>query len=156
MSEEDSVAQLEDASDDDEDIVRVLAIVAGYNGHTYFHRQPLHNSILTGYDWVAELIEEKKPTRMFRSYRMTKPVFRPLCAALDNADRQTPWSRVSVEEKSAIFLYSIAKSASNSDLQERFQHSGETIHRHFYRVLDVVCNMASMYLVQPATPSQLL
>ncbi|ETI38257.1 hypothetical protein F442_15794 [Phytophthora nicotianae P10297] len=72
-------------------------------------------------------------------------------------DRQTPWSRVRVEEKAAIFLYSIAKNASNSDLQERFQHSGDTIHRrHFYRVLDVVCNMASPYLVQPTTPSELL
>ncbi|ETP13969.1 hypothetical protein F441_11041 [Phytophthora nicotianae CJ01A1] len=116
---EDSVAQLEDASDEDEDVVRALALVAGYYGHTCFDKQPFHNSILTGSDWVAEIIEGN-PTRMFRSYSMTKPVFRRFCAALDNADRQTPWSRVSVEEKAAIFLYRIAKNASNSDLQERF------------------------------------
>ncbi|ETP46597.1 hypothetical protein F442_07174 [Phytophthora nicotianae P10297] len=85
---EDSVAQLEDASDEDEYVVRVLALVAGYYGHTYFDKQPLHNSILTGSDWVAELIEGN-PTRMFRSYRMTKPVFRRFCATHDNADRQT-------------------------------------------------------------------
>ncbi|KAF4139184.1 putative DDE Tnp4 domain-containing protein [Phytophthora infestans] len=126
----DSVAQLEDASDEDEGVVRVLALVAGYYGHTYFDKQPFHNSILTGSDWVAERIEGN-PTRMFRSYRM-------------NADRQTPWYRVSVEEKPAIFLYSIAKSASSCDLQECFQHSGETIHR------------SSTYLVQPVTPPQLL
>ncbi|ETI29734.1 hypothetical protein F443_23150, partial [Phytophthora nicotianae P1569] len=48
---EDSVAQLEDASDEDEYVVRVLALVAGYYGHTYFDKQPLHNSILTGSDW---------------------------------------------------------------------------------------------------------
>ncbi|ETN24115.1 hypothetical protein PPTG_00556 [Phytophthora nicotianae INRA-310] len=152
---EDSVAQLEDVSDEDEDVVRELGFFAGYHGHTYFDKQHYHNSILTRSDWVAELVEGN-PTRMFRSYRMTKPVFRPFCAALDNADRQTPWSPVSVEDKAAIFLYSIAKNASNSDLQERFQHSGETIHRHFYRVFDVACNMASTYLVQPATSSQLL
>lgn len=65
----DSVAQLEDASDEDEGVVRVLALVAGYYGHTYFDKQPFHNSILTGSDWVAERIEGN-PTRMFRSYRM--------------------------------------------------------------------------------------
>ncbi|KAF4041014.1 putative DDE Tnp4 domain-containing protein [Phytophthora infestans] len=116
---EDSVAQLEDASDEDEYVVRVLALVAGYYGHTYFDKQPLRNSITTGSDWA-------------------------LCAALDNADRQTPWSHDCVGKKAVIFVYTIAKNASNSDLQERFQHSGETIHR-----------MASTYLVQPVTPSQL-
>ncbi|ETL33495.1 hypothetical protein L916_14049, partial [Phytophthora nicotianae] len=48
---EDSVAQLEDASDEDEDVVRALALVAGYYGHTCFDKQPFHNSILTGSDW---------------------------------------------------------------------------------------------------------
>ncbi|KAF4033995.1 putative DDE Tnp4 domain-containing protein [Phytophthora infestans] len=124
----DSVAQLEDASDEDEGVVRVLALVAGYYGHTYFDKQPFHNSILTGSDWVAERIEGN-PTRMFRSYRMKR-----FCTALGSADRQTPWYRVSVEEKPAIYLYSIAKSASSCDLQECFQHSGETIHRCAFKL----------------------
>lgn len=67
---EDSVAQLEDASDEDEYVVRVLALVAGYYGHTYFDKQPLRNSITTGSDWVAELIEGNHK-RIIRSYRMT-------------------------------------------------------------------------------------
>jgi hypothetical protein len=33
-------------------------------------------------------------------------------------------SRVSVEEKVAIFLYALAKNASNETLQYEFQHSG--------------------------------
>ena len=36
-------------------------------------------------------------------------------------------SRISVEEKVAIFLYALAKNASNETLQYEFQHSGVVI-----------------------------
>ncbi|GMF43178.1 unnamed protein product [Phytophthora fragariaefolia] len=60
---------------DEDDIVKVLALVAGYCGVTYFDKEPLHSSILTGSNWMTELIEGN-PKGMFNSYRMTKPVFR--------------------------------------------------------------------------------
>ncbi|GMF18388.1 unnamed protein product [Phytophthora fragariaefolia] len=153
MSEDaNALPPAEDEAGEDEAVARVLALVAGYYGGLYFDKQPLHTSVLQGSDWVAELMEGN-PTRMFSSYRMTKPVFRRFCTALSRADPETPWSRVSVEEKAAIFLYCVSKNASNSDLQERFQHSGETIYRY---VLNVLCNMASKYLVQPNGASRLL
>jgi transcriptional antiterminator len=42
---------------------------------------------------------------------------------------------VSVEEQLGIFLYAVSKNASNRTLQDQFQHSGETISRHFRAVL---------------------
>jgi hypothetical protein len=40
-----------------------------------------------------------------------------------------------VFEKVGIFLYTIALGASNREIQERFQHLGETISRYFNKVL---------------------
>jgi hypothetical protein len=54
-----------------------------------------------------------------------------------------------VFEKVGIFLYTIALGASNREVQERFQHSGETISRYFNEVLRSVCSLATD-LIQPA------
>ncbi|KAG5226779.1 protein ALP [Salix suchowensis] len=46
---------------------------------------------------------------------------------------------MSVMEKVVMFLYTIVVGASNREVQERFQHSGETISRCIKEVLEVVC-----------------
>jgi hypothetical protein len=48
---------------------------------------------------------------------------------------------MSVSEKVAIFLYALTWDASNREVQERFQHSGETISRYFNEVLTIVCSL---------------
>lgn len=40
-----------------------------------------------------------------------------------------------------------------TDLQERFQRSGETIHRHFHEILDAISALAERYIVLPSMPS---
>ncbi|XP_037448151.1 putative nuclease HARBI1 isoform X1 [Triticum dicoccoides] len=57
---------------------------------------------------------------------------------------------VSLEEKVAIFLYAVAKNASNETLQDRFQHSGQTISRHFGDVLEAITKLASIYIRPPS------
>ncbi|KAF7831727.1 protein ANTAGONIST OF LIKE HETEROCHROMATIN PROTEIN 1-like [Senna tora] len=42
------------------------------------------------------------------------------------------------DEGVALFLYMIGHGATYRNVEERFQHSGETIHRKFYRVLKAV------------------
>jgi hypothetical protein len=37
-------------------------------------------------------------------------------------------------------------------VQERFQHSGETIHRHFHKVLKAL-NIMAMDLIKPSDPT---
>jgi hypothetical protein len=57
-----------------------------------------------------------------------------------------------VFEKVGIFLYIIALGASNMEVQEKFQHSGETISRYFNEVLkSFLCSLATD-LIQPANP----
>ncbi|XP_026442293.1 putative nuclease HARBI1 [Papaver somniferum] len=58
---------------------------------------------------------------------------------------------VRVEEKVAIFMLAVGHNERNRVLQERFQHSGETISRHFNAVLDAIVQLADDFL-QPAGP----
>ena len=56
---------------------------------------------------------------------------------------------VAVEEQVAIFIYAISKNASNRHLQWRFQHSGETISRHFGAVLRAMIQLTRSYIQLP-------
>jgi len=46
---------------------------------------------------------------------------------------------MSIIEKVDMFLYTLASGASNREVQERFQHSGETMSKYFNKVLSGVC-----------------
>ncbi|KAK2403074.1 hypothetical protein QL285_052545 [Trifolium repens] len=66
---------------------------------------------------------------------------------------------MSVQQKVAIFVYILARGASNRDARERFQHSGETISRAFHEVLEAVCGRSNGYrglardVIRPKDPT---
>ncbi|WCJ41876.1 hypothetical protein M5689_022715 [Euphorbia peplus] len=68
---------------------------------------------------------------------------------------------MSILEKVGIFLYVLAQGASNRAVQERFQHSGETVSRVFHEVLKAMIQF-SMNLIKPRdhtisrTPDEIL
>ncbi|KAK6935291.1 hypothetical protein RJ641_035446 [Dillenia turbinata] len=49
---------------------------------------------------------------------------------------------MSIYEEVGIFLMTCAHGVGNRLIQEMFNHCGETIHRHFYRVLGVINKLA--------------
>ncbi|RWR86423.1 putative nuclease HARBI1 [Cinnamomum micranthum f. kanehirae] len=53
---------------------------------------------------------------------------------------------VSVEEQLAIFLFTVGHSQRNRVMQNRLQHSGETISRYFNQTLDAVLKLSKYYL----------
>ena len=55
-------------------------------------------------------------------------------------------------ESVSICLMILEQGACNRLVQERFQHSGETIHRHFHRVLKCL-NIMSMDILKPSNPT---
>ena len=61
-------------------------------------------------------------------------------------NRETPSDG---EEPLAIFLKIIGENASNRMAQERFQQSGDTISRVFYKVLDAVVELYTAIVKQP-------
>nr|XP_009799802.1 PREDICTED: uncharacterized protein LOC104245816 [Nicotiana sylvestris] len=64
-----------------------------------------------------------------------------LCVITDNYGLQ-PTRGMSVYEKLGMFLIICAHGAGNRLIQEIFQYSGETIHRHFHSVLKSISELA--------------
>ena len=94
---------------------------------------PYHTSILSGQDWILELINGH-PERMHTELGVRVHVFRRMVSALSKAG-MGPSKHVSLEEKLTIFLYASVTGLSIRHLGERFQHSNETISKYFREVL---------------------
>ncbi|CAD6264844.1 unnamed protein product [Miscanthus lutarioriparius] len=80
---------------------------------------------------------------------MERDVFRALVRRL-RGNGLVDSRYVSVEEQLAIFLYAVSKNASNRVLQDQFQHSGETISRHFAAVLNALTQLTCHYICLPS------
>ncbi|CAI9270180.1 unnamed protein product [Lactuca saligna] len=74
--------------------------------------------------------------------RLQVLVFSMLCRDLVAHYGLKKSRRVSTEESLGIFLLYLAHGCGNRLVQEFFNHSRETIHRHFHKVLDVVVNLS--------------
>ncbi|KAK6937889.1 hypothetical protein RJ641_031397 [Dillenia turbinata] len=76
-------------------------------------------------------------TRCCQAFRMTKIVFIDFYQDLQHNYGLNPIRGMSIYEEVGIFLMICAHGVGNCPILEMFNHSGETIHRHFYRVLGV-------------------
>jgi hypothetical protein len=92
----------------------------------YLDKVPQHNSILTGHAWVRELLSGH-PRRFHNMMGLSKPVFRRLLHELGGYAGLVHSRYISSEEQLAIFLRMCHTGGTNRDMQERFQHSADTI-----------------------------
>jgi hypothetical protein len=74
-----------------------------------------------------------------------------LCTELETHNGLKPSRRMSVIEKVAIFLFTKAVEASNRQVQEIFQHSGEIISRCFKEVLKSL-RLFVVEVIKPVDP----
>ena len=166
-SEEDDDASLDSQNR------QIAGLVADWYAKTYCIKTPCRTSILRGSAWVQELMRGN-PTRIYESLRMSVFVFTKLQRELSSSLLLKPSRHMDVEEKLAIFLFTLSQSAKNRDAQERFQRSGETISRkvlnsakhlntdiQYYRVVnqvtEAIVSLASKYirLPGPETPQEI-
>ena len=103
----------------------------------YTHRRPMRTSPLSGSEYIQELLCCGHSERIQEVLRMKLEVFDFLCKELRNCGLHDS-QYITVEEQLAMFLYTVARNASNRDIQERFQHSGETVSRYFGIVLHAI------------------
>ncbi|GMP82169.1 hypothetical protein CsSME_00036606 [Camellia sinensis var. sinensis] len=95
-------------------------------------------SILTGRAWIQELFDGhlgKGKENLHMLY-----VFKALCDTLRwDFGLWVPKRPhgLHIEESVAMFIYTLA-GYQNQNIQERFQHLGETVSRHFHAVLDAM------------------
>ncbi|GMP89033.1 hypothetical protein CsSME_00040772 [Camellia sinensis var. sinensis] len=119
-----------------------------YKAHVL--KVPCRTSILTGRAWILEMYNGHSG-RFRYELCMPKVVFTRLCATLVNDFRlHVPEQDhgLHVEESVAIFIH-VLKNLPNRELQERFQHSGETISRHFHNVLKAMKKFTVAHCRQP-------
>lgn len=106
--------------------------VAAYHAQWYNKRQR-HISLFSGERWVAELLEGH-PRRMRSQLGIHAHVFLRLVIELDLRDSKF----VGRHEQLAIFLFICHQGQSGNHACERFQRSGDTISKYFYKVLNLV------------------
>jgi hypothetical protein len=131
MDELDSDSDSE-SEDDEEDIIiqaaAAAAIAAAYVVIEYaeanFVKIPYHDSALTGFAWVLELLTGH-PKRIRKELGVHKHVFRSLITTLQDAG-YTSSKFVTLEEQLAIFLYTCVTGLSLGHVCERFQRAMET------------------------------
>jgi hypothetical protein len=80
--------------------------------------------------------------RSKQNFRMKIHVFIYLCKELKEMYHLRGIRKLTVEELVAMFLSTLGHGFGNRIVQERFQHSGETVSKHFTRVLMAVSRMA--------------
>ncbi|XP_028105815.1 uncharacterized protein LOC114304867 [Camellia sinensis] len=117
----------------------------------YVLKVPCRTSILSGRAWITEL-HEGHSGRFRYELCMPKQVFLRLCTTLVNDFGLRVPERphgLEVEESVAIFIH-VLKNLPNRELQERFQHSGETISRHFHTVLKAMKKFTVVHCRPPA------
>ncbi|XP_028052273.1 uncharacterized protein LOC114256795 [Camellia sinensis] len=117
----------------------------------YVLKVPCRTSILSGRAWITELFEGHNG-RFRDELCMPKQVFIRLCTTLVNDFGLRVPERphgLHVEESVAIFIH-VLKNLPNRELQERFQHSGETISRHFHTVLKAMKKFTVVHCRPPA------
>ncbi|WVZ64753.1 hypothetical protein U9M48_014228 [Paspalum notatum var. saurae] len=108
----------------------------------------IYTSILSGQKHVEELLHGHK-VRVRRELRMEKEIFLKLVELLRDSHLLSNARDITVEEQVAIFLFCLATNASNRLMQERFQHSGETISRYFNIVLQAIISLSSKIIELP-------
>ena len=91
-----------------------------------FDKVPQHTSILSGQDWIDELIAGHNG-RFYNKMGIKKHVFWSLLSLLWTDTGLHDSRNVSSEEQLAIFLHYVHQGLSNRALQERFQRSPDTI-----------------------------
>ena len=111
--------------------------------------RPMHTSSLSGHAYIHELLNSDNSIRIQRVLRMKPEVFLFLCKELQDKGGLTPTRFITVKEQVGMFLFTVARSASNRDVQERFQHSGETVSRYFRRVLQAINFLVPQYIKLP-------
>ncbi|CAO2838181.1 unnamed protein product [Amaranthus hypochondriacus] len=130
-----------------------IACVIGYMSIyyvKYIHKEPCMTSFQTGERWIQELLNSHEK-RCFNMLRMKQSTFRQICTDLESKYGLLPSRNISTLEKVGLFVWTLSKGASNRDVQERFQHSGETVSRVFKEVLNAMDGL-SRDIIKPRDP----
>lgn len=136
------------------EVLPLVIQAVGWYVRPLYDKTPARTSFQTGAKYVQEILEED-PSVVQELLRMPLCVFESLHAVMLDKDLLSSSKYIDVLEKLAIFLVAVGLGQSNRRLQDRFQHSGETISRIFNEVLTAVARLSLDYVRLPASDQQL-
>ena len=108
--------------------IAALAVATVEYASPLYDKTPYHTSVLSGADWVLELIDGH-PERIRCELGVHKHVFHALIAYLQNIGCSHS-RHVTLEEQLTIFLYKCVTGLSIRHVSERFQRSNDTISQY--------------------------
>ncbi|KAK6912240.1 Harbinger transposase-derived nuclease domain [Dillenia turbinata] len=139
------------------DEMELVAVAAGYYYYNSLTRQTTCSLSPAGSGFMTVLLNSHDDVCR-EMLRMDKHVFHKLCSTLRERGLLRDTAGVMIEEQLAIFLNIVGHNERNRVIQERFQHSGETISRHFNNVLKAIKSLSREFLHAPplSTPPEII
>lgn len=114
---------------------------AKYSKTTY-NKLPCHTSSLGEEEYIQEIITTAHLRRCQEVFRMPLETFRALEKWLtEHTPLKGSRKNFSAQRKLAMFLYFVGEGASNRAVQEKFQHSGDTVSHVFD-----ICNCLYLFI----------
>ena len=134
------------------DQVMILCVISviQYYADIHYYKTPCRISNLSGEQYVESLIQQNHPRRIQEIFRMPLYTFLQLEIWLKEHTHLQASRHITVTEKLAMFLATTGHGTTNRGIQERFQHSGETISRCFHEVLNALVLMHAHYVQLPS------
>ncbi|KAL8471277.1 hypothetical protein ACS0TY_028795 [Phlomoides rotata] len=86
--------------------------------------------------------------------RMDRVAFDQLCGLLQTIGGLKNSKYVCVQEKVAMFLIILAHHTKNRTVKFQFKRSGHTVSKYFHDVLQCVCKLHSLFLIEPDPVSE--
>ena len=152
----DMSAGMDDDIDIELDEMALVAAAAGYYYYNTITRQPCRSlSPKRGCGFMTEVLNGHDDVCL-EMFRMDKNIFRKLSDILRERGMLRDTAGVMIEEQLGIFLNIIGHNERNRVVQDRFQHSGETISRYFNNVLKAIKSLSREFLQPPplTTPAE--
>ena len=84
---------------------------------------------------------------------MSSHVFRQMCKTLRTRYGYDSTKRVCLEESVAMTLVLLGNAMGNRMMQDRFQHSSETMHRHVTTVVTLLATVMAPDIIKPTAPT---
>jgi len=109
-------------------------------------RLPRRTTTESGSQYVYAMLNNPNREPLFEMCRMYKE---PFIAIVGLIRHLLPPGHISPEESFMMFMKVLAHSDRNRAIQDRFNHSGETVSRHFGNVLHAITQLAPEVIKHP-------
>ena len=127
----------------------ILQSVSEYTSKL-FCKKPCRTSPLSGEEYIQELVQTAYPRQCLEVLRMPLEILRKLELWLASyTSLRKSRKNMSITQKPAMLLQIVGEGASNRTVQERFQHSGETVSSVFLEILEVLLVLHKKTVHQP-------